>query len=84
MTPLQAALAKVFEDQNRRTKKATAAVSLIQLWGPEEQAASKDLQAAILDCQIFTSSYCEVNDVGISRFGQEDLCLYGRVRYFLC
>jgi hypothetical protein len=47
--PLQAALAKVFEGKSRRTKKAAAAVSLLQLWGPEEQAAFKDLQAAIMD-----------------------------------
>jgi hypothetical protein len=37
----QAALAKVFEDKSRSTKKAAAAVSLLHLWGPEEQAASK-------------------------------------------
>jgi hypothetical protein len=48
MAPLQAALAKVFEDKSRRTKKAAAAVSLLRLWGPEEQAAFKDLQAAIM------------------------------------
>jgi hypothetical protein len=35
--------------KSRRTKKATAAVSLLHLWGPEEQAAFKDLQAAIMD-----------------------------------
>jgi RNase H-like domain found in reverse transcriptase/Reverse transcriptase (RNA-dependent DNA polymerase) len=46
---LQAALAKVFEGKCRRTKKAAAAVSLLHLWGPEEQAAFKDLQAAIMD-----------------------------------
>jgi RNase H-like domain found in reverse transcriptase len=45
---LQAALAKVFEGKTRRTKKAAAAVSLIHLWGPEEQAVLKDLQAAII------------------------------------
>jgi RNase H-like domain found in reverse transcriptase len=48
VTPLLAALVKVFEGKSRRTKKAAAAVSLIYLWGPEEQAAFKDLQAAIM------------------------------------
>jgi hypothetical protein len=42
VAPLQAALAKVFEGKRRRTKKAAAAVSLLHLWGPEEQAAFKD------------------------------------------
>jgi hypothetical protein len=46
---LQAALAKVFEGNSRRTKKAAAAVSLLHLWVPEEQAAFKDLQAAIME-----------------------------------
>jgi RNase H-like domain found in reverse transcriptase len=46
--PLQAAMAKVFEGKSRRTKKAAAAVSLLHLWGPEEQAAFKDLQTAII------------------------------------
>jgi RNase H-like domain found in reverse transcriptase len=49
VAPRQAALAKVFEGKSRRTKKAAAAVSLLHLWGPEEQAAFKDLQAAIMD-----------------------------------
>jgi RNase H-like domain found in reverse transcriptase len=49
VTPLQAALAKLFEGRSRRTKKAAAAVSLLHLWGPEEQAAFKDLQAAIME-----------------------------------
>jgi hypothetical protein len=49
VAPLQAALAKVFEGKSRRTNKAAAAVSLLHLWGPEEQAAFKDLQAAIMD-----------------------------------
>jgi RNase H-like domain found in reverse transcriptase len=49
VAPLQAALAKVFEGKNRRTKKAAAAVSLLHLWGPEEQAAFKYLQAAIME-----------------------------------
>jgi RNase H-like domain found in reverse transcriptase len=39
----------VFEGKSRRTKKAAAAVSLLHLWGPEEQAAFKNLQAAIID-----------------------------------
>jgi hypothetical protein len=42
MAPLQAALAKVFEDKSRMTKKYAAALSLLHLWGPEEQAAFKD------------------------------------------
>jgi RNase H-like domain found in reverse transcriptase len=49
VAPLQAALAKVFEGKSRRTKKVEAAVSLLHLWGPEEQAAFKDLQAAIME-----------------------------------
>jgi RNase H-like domain found in reverse transcriptase len=44
---LQATLAKVFEGKSRSTKKAAAAVSLPHIRGPEEQAAFKDLQAAI-------------------------------------
>jgi RNase H-like domain found in reverse transcriptase len=47
--PLQAALTKLFENKSRRTKKAAAAVSLLHLWGPEEQSAFKDLQAGIMD-----------------------------------
>jgi Reverse transcriptase (RNA-dependent DNA polymerase) len=34
VAPLQAALAKVFEDKSRRSKKAAAAVSLLHFWGP--------------------------------------------------
>jgi hypothetical protein len=49
VAPLQAALAKVFEGKIRTTKKAAAAMSLRHLWGPEEQEAFKDLQAAIMD-----------------------------------
>jgi hypothetical protein len=49
VAPLQAAIVKVFEGKSRRKKKAAAAVSLLHLWGPEEQAAFKDLQAAIMD-----------------------------------
>jgi RNase H-like domain found in reverse transcriptase len=49
VAPLQASLAKVFEGKSRRTKKTAAAVSLLHLWGPEEQAAFKYLQAAIMD-----------------------------------
>jgi RNase H-like domain found in reverse transcriptase len=44
----QAAIAK-FEGESRRTKKAAAAVSLLHPCGPEEQAAFKYLQAAIMD-----------------------------------
>jgi RNase H-like domain found in reverse transcriptase len=40
VAPRQAALAKVFEGKNRRC---------YTFWGPEEQAAFKDLQAAIMD-----------------------------------
>jgi RNase H-like domain found in reverse transcriptase len=46
---LQAALARVFEGKSRSTKKAAAAVSLLHLWGQEEQAAFQDLQAAIME-----------------------------------
>jgi hypothetical protein len=49
VAPLQAAIAKVFEGKCRGTKKAAAAVSLLHLWGPEEQAAFKYLQAAIME-----------------------------------
>jgi hypothetical protein len=41
--PLQEALAKVFEGKIRRTKKGEAAVLLLHLWGPEEQADFKDV-----------------------------------------
>jgi hypothetical protein len=47
--PLQAALAKVFEGKRRGTRKAAAAVSLLHVLGPEEQAAFEDLQTAIMD-----------------------------------
>jgi RNase H-like domain found in reverse transcriptase len=46
---LQASPAKAFEAKSRRTKKSAAAVSLLHLWGPEKQAAFKDLQAAIME-----------------------------------
>jgi hypothetical protein len=46
---LQAALAKVFKGKSRRTKKAAAAVSLLHLWGPEEQAVFKHLQADVIN-----------------------------------
>jgi RNase H-like domain found in reverse transcriptase len=49
LAPLLATLAKMFEDESRRTKKAAAAVSLLHLWGTEELAAFKDLQAAIME-----------------------------------
>jgi hypothetical protein len=46
--PLQAALAKVFEGKRRSKTKAAAAVSLLHLWRPDEQASFKDLQAATM------------------------------------
>jgi RNase H-like domain found in reverse transcriptase len=49
VTPLQAALEKKFDGKSRRTKKAAAAVSLLHLWQPEEQAAFKYLQAGIME-----------------------------------
>jgi hypothetical protein len=49
VAPLQAAQAKVFKDKCRRTMKSAATVSLLDLWGQEEQAAFKDLQAAIME-----------------------------------
>jgi hypothetical protein len=59
VVPLQAALAKVLESKIRRTKKAAAAVSLLHIWGPEEQVAFKDLQAAIMESMTlaFADSY---------------------------
>jgi RNase H-like domain found in reverse transcriptase len=48
VAPLQAALAKVFEIKTCRTKEAAALLSLLHLWRPKEQAAYKDLQAAII------------------------------------
>jgi hypothetical protein len=53
VAPLQAALSKVFDGKSRRMKKAAAAVSLLYLRGPEEQAAFKDLQAAIMGSMTF-------------------------------
>jgi hypothetical protein len=49
VAPPQAALAKVFEGKSRMTKKTAAAVSLLHLWGTEQQAAFKYLRAAIMD-----------------------------------
>jgi hypothetical protein len=34
VVPIQASLAKLFEGNSRRIKKAAAAVSLLHLWGP--------------------------------------------------
>jgi RNase H-like domain found in reverse transcriptase len=51
---LQAVLAKLFDRKSRRTKKVAAAVSLLHLWGPEEQATFKDLQAAIMESMTLT------------------------------
>jgi hypothetical protein len=45
-------MAKVFDGKSRKTKKAAAAVSLLHLWGPEEQVTFKDLQAAIVDSMM--------------------------------
>jgi hypothetical protein len=56
VAPLQAALAKLFEGRSRRTKKDAAAMSLLHLWGPEQQAAFKDLQAAIMESMTFWHS----------------------------
>jgi hypothetical protein len=49
VVPLQAELANFLEGKCPRTKKGAAAVSLLHLWGPEEQATFKDLQAAIME-----------------------------------
>jgi hypothetical protein len=49
IVPLPTALATVFEGKYRRTKNFAAALSLIHLWGPEEQADFNDLQAAIME-----------------------------------
>jgi RNase H-like domain found in reverse transcriptase len=49
VAPLQATLAKKFGGKSRRTKKTAAAASLLQIWGPGEQAAFKYLQAAIIE-----------------------------------
>jgi RNase H-like domain found in reverse transcriptase len=49
VAPLQAALANVLEGKSRSTKKAAAALSLLHLWRPAEQAVFKDLQAAIME-----------------------------------
>jgi hypothetical protein len=49
VSSLQAALVKVFQCKSRWEKKSAAAVFLLHIWGPEEQAAFKDLQAAIME-----------------------------------
>jgi hypothetical protein len=49
VAPLQASFAQVFEGKSRRIKNAAAAVSLLHLWGPKEQAAFKDLKAEIME-----------------------------------
>jgi hypothetical protein len=59
VAPLVAALAKVFEGKIRRTKTAAAAVSLLHLWGPDEQAAYKDLQAAITESMTLAFPYLD-------------------------
>jgi hypothetical protein len=48
VTPLQAALAKVFEDKSCRNKKYAATVSVLHIWEPKEQAGFTYLQAAII------------------------------------
>jgi hypothetical protein len=48
VVPLKAAPAKVIEAKSHRTKKTGAAESLLHFWGPDEQAAFKYLQAAIM------------------------------------
>jgi RNase H-like domain found in reverse transcriptase/Reverse transcriptase (RNA-dependent DNA polymerase) len=67
LAPLQATLAKVFEGKSRGTKKAAAAVSRLHIWGPEEQATFKDLQAAIMDSMTLAfpdpvKRICVLND----------------------
>jgi RNase H-like domain found in reverse transcriptase len=66
VAPLQAALAKVFEGKSRRTKKAAAAVSLLHLWGSEEQAAFKDLQAAIMESMTLAFSDSDKRICGLT------------------
>jgi hypothetical protein len=56
VAPRQAALAQVFEGISCKKKKAAAAVSLQHLWVPEEQAAFKSLQAAIMESMTLTFS----------------------------
>jgi hypothetical protein len=73
VAPLHAALAKLFEGKRRRTKKAAAAVSRLHLWGPEEQAAFKDLQAAIMDSM--TLAFTDP-DTRISVLTNASDCLY--------
>jgi hypothetical protein len=68
VAPLQAALAKVFEGKSRRMKKAAAPVSLLHLWGPEEQAVFKVLQAAIMKSMTLAfpdpgKRICDLKDV---------------------
>jgi hypothetical protein len=49
VAPLQTALAKVFQGKSRRTTKAAAVVPKLHLCGPDEHAAFKYLQAAIME-----------------------------------
>jgi predicted DNA-binding transcriptional regulator YafY len=67
VAPLQSALAKVLKGISRMTRKAAAAATLLHLWGPEEQAAFKDLQEAIMESMT----------LAFSAYRQEDLCLDG-------
>jgi hypothetical protein len=56
VAPLKAAIAKVFDGKSRRTKKAAAAMSLLHLWRPEEQADLKDLQACSMESMTLAFS----------------------------
>jgi hypothetical protein len=75
-SPLQAALAKVFEGKSRRTKKAKSCSRSVAATPLGTRGAS--------GFQSFTSSYHGFNDVGIPRPRQEDLCLDGCLGPFLC
>jgi hypothetical protein len=67
VAPCQAVLAKLLESKSRRIKKSAAAVSLLHLWGPEELAAFKDLQVAIMESMTLVfpdpdTRICELTD----------------------
>jgi hypothetical protein len=92
--PLQAALEKVFEGKSRRTKKAAAAVLLLHLWGPEEQAAFKDLGAAITKSMTLAFRYpdkriCDLTDTSdhfcvsfVMQIHEEQLNLLSEKQYY--
>jgi RNase H-like domain found in reverse transcriptase len=61
VAPLQAALAKRFDGRSRMIKKSAAAVSLLHIWGPEEKAAFKYLQTAIVNSM--TLAFPEPNKI---------------------